>query len=98
MSSNLKLKILAIMSIILLCIGTTIKSLQNDTFYIIKLGNDILTNGIELKDSYCWITNLDYSYPHWLYDVFIATIYNNFNYFGVYVSTIILFIILILTI
>lgn len=88
-------KFLCIIMIILLCIATTTKCFQNDTFYIIKLGEDILKSGVDLLDHYCWITDLTYTYPHWLYDVVIFLIYDKFSYFGVYVSTIILFIILI---
>jgi len=98
MSSKIKIKILTIISIVLLCTALTIKEFQNDTFYMIKLGNDILKNGIDLKDKYCWITNLDYTYPHWLYDVFLAIIHNKYNNIGIYITTIIEFIILIITI
>lgn len=98
MSNKFKFRIFSIFSIIVLCIGCTIKEFQNDTFYIIKLGNYIVNNGIDFKDHWCWITQLNYTYPHWLYDVFMYFIYNYFSYFGIYVSTIILFIILILLI
>lgn len=91
---KIKIRVFSIITIILLCIATTIKSFQNDTFYIIKLGEDILKYGVDLVDHYCWVTNLAYTYPHWLYDVFLYLIYDNFSYLGVYVSTIILFIIL----
>jgi len=95
---KIRIRLLSIISIILLCIGSVVKWLQNDTFYIIKLGSDILENGVDLVDHYCWITNLSYTYPHWLYNVFLYLIYDNFSYYGVYVSTILLFIILILVI
>jgi intracellular septation protein A len=76
----------------------TIKSLQNDTFYIIKLGGDILNYGIDLIDHYSWVANLSYTYPHWLYDLLMYLIYSNFDFLGIYVSTMLLFIILILSI
>lgn len=98
MKNIFKIRTFTIFSIIVLCFGVTTKTLQNDTFYIIKLGEDILKNGIDLLDHYSWINNLSYSYPHWLYDVIIYLIYNKFNYFGIYISTIILYIILILSI
>lgn len=98
MTTKLKLRIFSVFTIILLCISVTIKTLQNDTFYIIKLGEDILRNGIDLMDHYSWIPNLSYTYPHWLYDVLMYIIYDNFNYLGVYISTMCLFIVLILSI
>ena len=70
MDSRLKFRILSVFSIILLCIGFTIKEFQNDTFYIIKLGNDILEHGINLIDYHCWVADLQYTYPHFLYDIF----------------------------
>ena len=92
--NKFKLICLVLFSFICLCIGLTSKTLQNDTFYMIKLGEYIVKNGIDLKDHWVWISNLPYTYPHWLYDVFIYFIYNFFGYFGIYVSTIISFFIL----
>lgn len=97
MKSKYRLRIFTIFSIILLCTAFTLKVLQNDTFYIIKLGGDILKNGIDMIDNYSWISNLPYTYPHWLYDVFMYIIYSNFDFIGVYVSSIVLFIILIIS-
>ncbi len=87
-----------ILVISFLCIGLTYRYLQTDTFYMIKLGNYIYHNGIDFLDHYCWIVNLPYTYPHWLYDFFIYLVYDWFGYFGIYVSTIFLFIFLCLTI
>ena len=95
---NFKFLLLFIISIIILCIGMTCKSLQNDTFYMIKLGDYIFHHGIDLKDHWVWMLNLSYTYPHWLYDLFIYIIYNYFGYNGIYISNILLYIILILII
>lgn len=98
MGNKLKIRILSILSIVLLCIGVTSKEFQNDTFYIIKLGNDIFEHGINLVDYHCWVTDLQYTYPHFLYDIFIYLIYDNFGDFGVYAFTILCFIFLVLCI
>lgn len=87
-----------VFSIFLLCISNTIKELQNDTFYIIKLGEFISKNGVDLLDHYCWITDLSYTYPHWLYDLFLYMVYINFDFLGVYISVMIFFILLIFSI
>lgn len=94
MNRRIKFRFLAIFSIIVLCIGCVYKTFQNDTFYIIKLGDYILNHGIDFKDHFSIHSGLSYFYPHWLYDVFVCLIYNNFGYFGIYVSVIITFIIL----
>ena len=83
--------------LIILCIGFVKMSYQNDTFYTIKIGELILDKGIDMKDHLSF-HNIAYTYPHWLYDVFIYIMYFLGGLTGVYISTIILFIILILSI
>ena len=95
---KIRIRVFSVVAIIMLCIATTVKEFQNDTFYIIKLGGDILKNGVDLVDHYCWVVDLVYTYPHWLYDVFIYLIFNKFSYLGVYISSILLFILLIMII
>lgn len=65
------------------------KTLQNDTFYSIKIGELILNNGIDMLDHFSFHI-LPYTYPHWLYDVFIFLCYKLGGYTGIYISTIIL--------
>ena len=72
------------------------KFFQNDTFYTIKIGKLILNNGIDMLDHFS-IHNLPYTYPHWLYDVFIYLVYYVDGFRGIYISTIVLFIILLFT-
>ena len=70
-------EILTIILIALFCISLTPKTLQNDTFYTIKIGEHIIQEkGIDMKDPFSWHENLEYTYPHWLYDVMIYSIYN----------------------
>lgn len=97
--TKLKFNILAVICILLFCFAVTPKTLQNDTFYTIKIGEHILQNGIDMLDPFSWHEGLAYTYPHWLYDVGIYLIYNNFGGMtGIYISTIILSMILGLTI
>ena len=81
---------------IILAIGLVKKTLQNDTFYTIKIGELILKNGIDMLDHFSFHTGLAYTYPHWLYDVFIYLINHLFGYTGLYISSIIIFIIILL--
>ena len=83
--------ITSIIMIIALCIGFTIKSFQNDTFYTIKVGESIVKNGIDMIDHFSY-HKLPYTYPHWLYDVGIYEIYHHFGFQGLYINTIITFI------
>lgn len=90
-----KFRLFIILSIICLCFCITVRTFENDTFYIIKLGDYIYHNGIDMLDHYSFISNLSYTYPHWLYDLLLYLIYTTFGYFGIYISNIIFFIILI---
>jgi hypothetical protein len=79
--------ILAIFCIVLFCISIVPKALQNDTFYTVKIGQLIRENGIDYIDHFSW-HNLEYLYPHWLYDVGLSLVYDFMGGFtGVYIST-----------
>lgn len=88
-------EIIAIILIAIFCISLTPKTLQNDTFYTIKIGEHIIENGgIDMIDPFSWHEGLEYTYPHWLYDVIIYSIYNIGGMTGIYISTCIFAIIL----
>ena len=70
------------------------KTLQNDTYYTVSIGNLIMENGIDMKDHFSWHEDLPYTYPHWLYDVFMSIIYNVGNWDGIYISVCVMSIIL----
>lgn len=82
-------------SIIFLCASNTYKSFQNDTFYAIKVGEVINQYGIDNIDHFSFHDNLSYTYPHWLYDLGIYKLYHQFGFTGLYIFTIILYIILV---
>ncbi|MCI6265977.1 MAG: hypothetical protein MR598_03930 [Erysipelotrichaceae bacterium] len=79
--------------IILLCTAFTVKTFQNDTFYTIKVGESILEHGIDMKDHFSW-HKLDYTYPHWLYDIITYKIYDIGGLNGIYIATILIFILI----
>ena len=70
------------------------KTLQNDTFYTVSIGNLIMENGIDMKDHFSWHKDLPYTYPHGLYDVFMSIIYNIGSWKGIYLSVCIMSVIL----
>lgn len=85
---NLKFNIIAIISIIIFAFAISPKTLQNDTFYTIKIGEYILNNGITMQDPFSW-HNISYTFPHWAYDVMIYLIYSIGGHVGIYISTIV---------
>lgn len=85
-----KFNIIAIIAIIILCISISPITMQNDTFYTVKIGEHIIENGgIDMKDPFSWHEDLDYTYPHWLYDVIMYFIYNIGGWTGIYISTLV---------
>ena len=93
-SINFKFNLLAIICISIFVIGIVERTLQNDTYYTITLGKYILNNGIDMMEHFSWHQGLIYTYPHWLYDVFMYITYNTFGFVGIYGSSIVLGIIL----
>lgn len=95
--NSIRFTIMAVVLIAIFCFAISPVTLQNDTFYTIKIGEHILQNGIDMKDPFSCHENLQYTYPHWLYDVVIYLVYNIGGQVGIYISTIVLSITLGLT-
>ena len=89
-SNSTKFTILAIILIAIFCFALTPVTLQNDTYYTIKIGEHIQNVGIDMKDPFSWHEGLSYTYPHWLYDLVTYWVYAAFNMDGVYILTCIL--------
>jgi len=88
--TNISFTVLVILCIIILCISLAPKTLQNDTFYTIKMGEHIVKEGLTEIDQFTWHEDVPYTYPHWLYDVMIYKIYDIGGHAGIYISTIVL--------
>lgn len=88
--NSIRFTIMAVILIAIFCFAISPVTLQNDTFYTIKIGEHILQNGIDMKDPFSWHENLQYTYPHWLYDVVIYLVYSIGGQVGIYISTIVL--------
>lgn len=65
------------------------KEFQNDTFYTIKVGEVISKYGVDGKDHFSFIKDLDYCYPHWLYDLFIYKLYSFAGFKGLFLSCVV---------
>lgn len=87
----IKFNILAVVAIIIFCASLCPVTLQNDTYYTIKIGEHIVnTKTVDMQDPFSWHENMPYTYPHWAYDVIIYLIYNAFGMMGIFISTIVL--------
>ncbi len=87
---NINFTIVAIILIAIFCVCITPRTLQNDTFYSIKIGELIKNNGIDMMDHFSWHENLSYTYPHWLYDFLTYFIYLMAGFKSIYIVTCIL--------
>lgn len=87
---NINFTIIAIILLIIFGISLTPVTFQNDTFYTIKIGEYIKNFGIDMMDPFSWHENLNYTYPHWLYDLLTYLIYSTGGFKGIYLVTCIL--------
>lgn len=85
--NTIKFHILAVICIILFCVSLAPITMQNDTYYTIKIGEHILENGIDMQDPFSWHEDLPYTYPHWLYDVATYLVYQAGGFLGIYLAT-----------
>lgn len=97
-SVSSKFMILAIVFIAIISISLAPVTLQNDTYYTIKVGEHIANYGIDNKDAFSWHENLGYTYPHWGYDLITYYIYSLFGMNGIFITTCLLSAILGITI
>ena len=74
-----------------LCVCLTPRPLQNDTFYLIKLGDRLWNFGFDAKDHYTYLFDLYYSYPHFLFSLLCFGFYAAFGFIGEYFLSILLF-------
>ena len=102
--TKIKFNILAIFIIIIFSFALTPKTLQNDTYYTIAIGEHTLENGIDMQDPLSWHEDLPYTYPHWAYDVGTYLVFQLGENIGIggftaiYIATVILSIILGITV
>ena len=89
-SNSVKFSIIAIVLISIFCVALSPVTLQNDTYYTIKIGEHIDSYGVDMKDPFSWHDGLDYTYPHWLYDFLTYKLFSVFGFTGIYVVTCIL--------
>jgi len=97
MMKNKKLYIIFSILIAIFAICVVDKQLQNDTFFTIPIGNNILENGITTEEQLTWHKGLEFTNSRWAFDIIIATIYNIANFNGIYIFVLLMTIIIGLT-
>ena len=89
-----RINIIAIIAIIIFSIGIVSKEFENDLYYTIAVGRQIEETWIDIKEHLSWHQNLEYEYPHWLFDKITYGCYKLAGFTGIYSMTILLTIIL----
>ena len=83
--------------IMFFCIGIAPKSFQNDTFFTIAVGEQILNEGLNKIDTLTWHDNLEFTNDRYIFDIIITVLYNKFGFFGIYSFVVLMTIIIGLT-
>jgi hypothetical protein len=84
-----KFNIIVVIVLLLVAISGVYKYIKNDTFYSLKIGDDILKYGVDMIDHYSF-HDLEYTYPHWFYDLVLSRIYKIGGFLGLYITNIII--------
>ena len=90
MKNNKKTMIIISVILILFTCSLISKTFQNDTFFTIKTGENIITNGFDKIDHLTWHDNLAFIKVRWAFDVLIYYIYTFFNFNGIYIFVLII--------
>lgn len=90
MKENKKLYIVLTILIILITAICITRKMQNDTFFTIATGNYMLEHGYDNLDHLTWHGNLQFYKLRWAFDLTIATLYNVFDFTGIYVFIILI--------
>lgn len=92
--TKLKFNLIIILMITLFAIATIPKTLQEDTYYMIKVGEYISANGMQVIqeriEPFSWLDGMKYTYPHWLLDIIFYLIYNIYDFLGIYIFVLII--------
>ena len=73
---NIIIHLIQIILIIIFSISLINKTVQNDTFFTIALGERVLEYGIEKEEKLVWHEGLEYTNSRWLFDGTVSKIYN----------------------
>ena len=84
---NKKIYIFFTILISILCVVTVGKTIQNDTYSAIRIGDYILHNGIDFVEHFNF-NELFYHNARWLFNVIVSFIHSHFGFAGIYIFTI----------
>ena len=77
--------------IMIIAFGWIVKDAQNDLYFDLRTGKDILKYGLDFKDHFCFIKGLTYLYHHYLYDLIVYGVFKSFSYVGLFIMYLIVY-------
>lgn len=87
---NIVIHIIQILLIIFFTIAIVPKTFQNDTYFTISLGENIINEGISKEEKLVWHEGLEFTNPRWLFDVIIYLLNEKCGFIGIYIFVIII--------
>ena len=83
-----------ILIIMITCFLLISKTSQNDLYFDLKSGSDILKYGLDFKDHFCFINGLSYVNNHYLYNLIILGVFNIKGFSSIFIFYLSLYILL----
>ena len=88
-----KKNILFIILLIIFSISVVRIEFQNDTFFSIAVGRQIMDTGVDMQEHLTWHEGLMYTYSHWLFDLINVFLFNFAEFKAIYIFVILMTII-----
>ena len=97
MIKNKKVYIILALFIILITALSVKKVMQNDIFFTIATGREILANGYDNMDHLTWHEGLTFYKLRWAFDIIMTLLYNTTGFTGIYILVMIIAVITMLS-
>ena len=81
---DILIHIVQILILIIFMCSIVNKEFQNDTYFTIAIGEQVLEHGIEKEEKLVWHKGLEYTNSRWLFDSTIYTINKYLGFTGIY--------------
>lgn len=89
--NNKKLYIIFTILLIIFSMSIVEKTMQNDTFFTIPIAKDMIERGgLDGIDHLTQHENLKFTHSGWIFDLIIYSVYSILDFFGIYILTILI--------
>ncbi len=92
-----KKNILLIIILVIFSICIVRIEFQNDTFFSIAVGRQILDTGVDMQEHLTWHEGFTYTYSHWLFDIINIFLFNFAGFKAIYIAVVLMTILIAIT-